>query len=221
MNQRFSLSYAGSTSKADASFDGVSRSGYIKRYGRHRSSRDAFRGITRRHALAEVIGVGDNWAPTLTSDAARRRNLALYLTFDETTAAPETSIRKWMRARLTRGKRGQQKVRPIDAGQPVSLDLSWAFGAMSEDVGHSTSQQIMSTISALNELLGKRQFAEMGIIFGIINPKRLSPELMLTLLRVTFPVRELVPGWYQLVRRIKTELDVRHLDSKNLLVGLL
>ncbi|WP_139031513.1 hypothetical protein [Bradyrhizobium sp. ORS 375] len=92
---------------------------------------------------------------------------------------------------------------------------------MSEDAGRSTSQQIMSTISALNELLQKRQFDEIGTIFGIINPKRLSPELMLALVRVTFPVRQVVPGWYQLVRRIKAELDERHLDSKRLLVGLL
>lgn len=132
-----------------------------------------------------------------------------------------TLLQKWSRLGIAWKKRRQLIVPSKDEHDRASLDLSWAFEAMSGDVGHSTSQQIMSTISALNVLLGKRQFDEIGMIFAIINPERLSPELMLTLVRVTYPVRKLIPGWYNLLRRIKGALDARRLDSRSLLIGLL
>jgi hypothetical protein len=132
-----------------------------------------------------------------------------------------SSIGKRITTRFARGKLGPQKQPTKDVGRRIRLDLSWVFRAMSENVEQSSSQQIMSAITALNELLKNRQFVEIGLIFAIISPKRLSPELMLTLIRVSFPVRGLVTGWYQFVRKIKNELDERRLDSRKLLIGLL
>ena len=170
--------------------------------------------------MPDEVDMAGACLPVFPLDATRRRISAFYPDL-EPQVAKENLTPRWLKSRLTRGKRHRKSVLLIDAGYPPSLDLSWAFEAMSAGTERGTSQQIMSTISALNELLKARQFNDIGAVFGIINPKRLSPELMLTLIRVTFPVKELIPGWYQLVRRIKNELDQRQLDSKKILVGLI
>jgi len=117
---------------------------------------------------------------------------------------------------------GKARSEPAAPPQALpSLDLKWLFAAMKSGTDRSSSEQLMNTIAGLNEVLKSRKFAELNLILGMIHPQRLSPELMLTFARVTFPVRELLPNWFPLVRRIKNELERRNLDSKQLLNGLI
>ena len=102
-----------------------------------------------------------------------------------------------------------------------STDLSWVFAAMNNSPQRSTSRQIIAAVEGLNGLLKQRNFAELDYIFLIIRPANLSPELMIAFARVTFPVRKLLPSWYQFIRRIKHELDRRNADTGKLLNGLL
>lgn len=108
----------------------------------------------------------------------------------------------------------------VAAQPPRSLDLSWVFAAMNEGIDQSSSAQIMRAIENLNSLLKERQFRALNAIFFLINPRKLTPELMVTFARVTYPVRHCLPNWYGFVRRIKKELDHRALDSERLLSGL-
>ncbi len=85
----------------------------------------------------------------------------------------------------------------------------------------SSSEQLMCAIAGLNALLKNRSFDELNLIIGMVHPQRLSPELMLTFARLTFPVRDFLSNWFPFVRKIKNELDRRELDSKKLLKGLI
>jgi hypothetical protein len=103
----------------------------------------------------------------------------------------------------------------------VTLDLAWLFSVLAEKPERSSSEQILSAIAGLNRLLKNRQFSELNLILGIVSPERLSPELMLTFARLTFPVRDLLSDWFSFVTNVKNELDRRKLDAKQLLKGLI
>lgn len=85
----------------------------------------------------------------------------------------------------------------------------------------SSSERLLCAIGGLNALLKNRNFEELDLILGMVHPQRLSPELMLTFARLTFPVRQLLPNWFPFVRKIKNELDRRELNSKKMLKGLI
>jgi hypothetical protein len=102
-----------------------------------------------------------------------------------------------------------------------SSDLKWLFSAMRGGPKRSSSEQLMCAIAGLNALLKNRSFDELNLIMGMVRPQRLSPELMLTFARLTFPVRDFLSNWFPFVRKIKNELDRRELDPKKLLKGLI
>ena len=52
----------------------------------------------------------------------------------------------------------------------------------------------------LNSLLKRRHFDILDLVFAAVQPSRISPEVMLALARVTYPVRECLPHWYSFVR---------------------
>lgn len=79
----------------------------------------------------------------------------------------------------------------------------------------------MRAIGGLNALLKERRFEALNAVFAMLNTSKLTPELMVAFARVTYPVKEFLPGWYGFVRRVKNELDRRDLDSGRLLNGLL
>ena len=225
MNTRALPSYVGSTSKADEYFVGASRINYTKFYGLPHY--EAVLGC-----LSKEVGSEDFTFfldPQNLLIAGFRHNLAVWANVfgrgREAVAQQEAlfAARNQARENIARvwRKRVPSKETSNDLIKSTSLDLSWVFEAMSGDVAHSSSQQIVAAIAGLNTLLKNKQFKELSMILLIINPKRLSPELMLTFARVTFPVRELISSWHQFLRRVKHELDGRNLDSKRLLTGLL
>jgi hypothetical protein len=117
--------------------------------------------------------------------------------------------------------RGSEKPLLVEDSRPAPLDLSWLFAAVNEGSNRSSSQQLMKVVSALNSLLKARRFTDLNYMLSKLQPERLSPELMLTFARLTFPVRELLSNWYSFVRKVKKELESREMDSKRMLQGLI
>jgi hypothetical protein len=124
----------------------------------------------------------------------------------------------WKRAP---NRRGSEKPLLVEDSRPAPLDLSWLFAAVNEGSNRSSSQQLMKVVSALNSLLKARRFTDLNYMLSKLQPERLSPELMLTFARLTFPVRELLSNWYSFVRKVKKELESREMDSKRMLQGLI
>lgn len=119
---------------------------------------------------------------------------------------------------LWAGLLGRQLTR---APKRQPLDLSWLSEALVSGAERSSTEQIKTVITGLNSLLKARRFEDISRIYGVIPPNVLSPELMLALLRVTFPVREKIPHWYTLLTKVRAELDSRNLPSKQILLGLI
>ncbi|NVN85975.1 MAG: hypothetical protein HXX15_07775 [Rhodopseudomonas sp.] len=102
-----------------------------------------------------------------------------------------------------------------------ALDLSWLFNAVTAGTESSNTDQIKDVIAGLNSLLKERRFDDISRIYSVIPPKLLTPELMLTLLRVTFPVRMKILSWHSLLTKVRFELESRGLPAKEILIGLI
>lgn len=102
------------------------------------------------------------------------------------------------------------------------MDLSWLPSAISgDDIEKSDTHAIKGVIAGLNALLKERQFQLINHILNLIPVSKISPEIMVTLLRTTAAVNRLIPAWHPLLMRIRTELEARRLPSKKILIGLL
>jgi hypothetical protein len=234
MNIKSLPSLMGSTSKADGYFVGASKTDYTKHFVQQQSHDPARFALLARGCLetdvefnaAHYVVFISRYIRAFTSefpvicqwqDIYKQRTLEGRI---KTIAKVAVLSSRQVALRLS------EEVSQVSAPAPktfapVSLDLNWLFSAMKGGTERSSSEQIMSVITGLNALLKDRRFEELNLIIGMVHPQRLSPELMLTFARLTFPVRDLLSSWFPFVRKIRQELDRRDLDSKKLLKGLI
>jgi hypothetical protein len=126
----------------------------------------------------------------------------------------------------TTGEDADEGTDPLQSGkvtlQPVTADnnLAWFFKAHDGDISRSTSDELVAVINGFNVLLKQRQFQAIDQVFRTAKLSQLSPEKMVALARITFPVRTLLNEWQSFVRRAHQELQSRHLDATIILKGL-
>lgn len=96
-------------------------------------------------------------------------------------------------------------------------DISWVTETRPDD---STSEELMTMIEALHDIMGARDFKLLDAILESIIPQRLSPAMLVGLLRVSRPVRSKLRQWKPLLQRVQSELAERNFDTVRVLHGL-
>ena len=80
---------------------------------------------------------------------------------------------------------------------------------------------LMPVIAGLTNLLKVNDFAEIDRLLESVKVSDATPEMLVALLRTTYPVRHKpLRYWPKLLRDVRAELAARHLDSERILRGL-
>lgn len=122
--------------------------------------------------------------------------------------------------RVVRGKEGARNtVVSLDAGP--SLDWSWFEKAMQPAAGPLAPAAIVPIIAGLTDMLKANYFDEVDRLLKSFKVRNAAPEMMVALLRTTFPLRRRpLRHWGELLREVRSELERRHLDAPKVLRGL-
>ena len=117
-----------------------------------------------------------------------------------------------------------------------SLQKTWEKSFLFERKSYA-GKEILSTIHSLceegrikkavlhlyrevNGLLCAGKFEEVSFLLRLADLEDLPPELLVGLLRITFPARQKILDWKATCRKVSNELTRRGFDSSVLLVGL-
>lgn len=105
---------------------------------------------------------------------------------------------------------------------PPCIDISWFDLAMQPASGPLKPSEIMPVIAGITNMLKERYFDEVDLLLKSFKVKNAAPEIMVALLRTTFPLRgNPLRHWLKLLRQVRSELTSRELDSEKILRGLL
>lgn len=102
------------------------------------------------------------------------------------------------------------------------VDISWFDRVMEPAGGPLKPADLMPVIAGLTNLLKANYFAEIDRLFKSVKVSDAAPEMLVALLRTTYPVRHKpLRHWPKLLRGVRAELAARHLDSERILRGLI
>lgn len=105
--------------------------------------------------------------------------------------------------------------------QILPVDLSWIHRVAEPASGPLKPADIMPAIAGLTQLLEANRFEEVDRLLKSVKVSHAAPEIMVALLRITYPVRgKRLRHWSKLLRDVRAELSARHLDSERILRGL-
>lgn len=80
---------------------------------------------------------------------------------------------------------------------------------------------IMPVMAGLTQLLEANRFEDVDRLLKSVKVSHAAPEIMVALLRITYPVRgKRLRHWSKLLRDVRAELSARHLDTERILRGL-
>jgi hypothetical protein len=86
--------------------------------------------------------------------------------------------------------------------------------------GRATSEKLISAVEDLYELLGRKQFGEIELLFTSIDLARTAPEYAVGLLRATSKDIRHIQNWREFLDRVRVDLSRRGLEPEQVLVGL-
>jgi len=102
-----------------------------------------------------------------------------------------------------------------------SLDLSWVARVMEPASGPLKPADLIPVIAGLTSLLKANYFEEVDRLLKSIKVNQAAPEILVALLRTTYPVRgKRLRHWPKLLRAVRIELAARNLDGEKILRGL-
>jgi hypothetical protein len=105
-------------------------------------------------------------------------------------------------------------VEPDNADQGVLLGLLYASGQKLRDT------DIADAIRELSKLLISGRVAAVDAILDAAQPRKMSIEMMITLLRTSYAARNSLRGWSKLVERAEDEVRRRGRDPVKVFRGL-
>lgn len=80
---------------------------------------------------------------------------------------------------------------------------------------------LMPVIAGVADLLKANDFGEVDQLLESVKVNHATPEMLVALLRATYPVREKrLRYWPKLLRAVRIELAARNLDAEKILRGL-
>lgn len=102
-----------------------------------------------------------------------------------------------------------------------SVDLSWFEKAMQPANAPLKPADVVPVITGLSEMLKACYFGELDHLLRRYVVNEAPPEMMVALLRTTFPLRHKhLRNWSRLLRDVRSELANRKLDGDKILRGL-
>jgi hypothetical protein len=102
-----------------------------------------------------------------------------------------------------------------------SVDLSWFARVMEPTRGPLKPADLMPVIAGVANLLTANYFEEVDRLLKSVKVHQAAPEMLVALLRTTYPVRgQRLRYWPKLLRAVRTELAARNLDAEKILRGL-
>ena len=102
------------------------------------------------------------------------------------------------------------------------VDISWFDRVMEPAGGPLKPADLMPVIAGLTNLLKANYFAEIDRLLKSVKVSDAAPEILVALLRTTYPVRHKpLRHWPKLLRDVRAELAARHLDGERILRGLI
>lgn len=102
-------------------------------------------------------------------------------------------------------------------GQEVSM----LDQVMESTNGPLKPADLMPVIANMTHLLKTNDFEEVDRLLQSVKVNQAAPEMLVALLRTTYPVRgQRLRYWPKLLRAVRTELAARNLDAEKILRGL-
>jgi hypothetical protein len=102
------------------------------------------------------------------------------------------------------------------------VDISWFDRVMEPAGGPLKPADLMPVIAGLTNLLKANYFAEIDRLLKSVKVSDAAPEMLVALLRTTYPVRHKpLHHWSKLLRDVRTEFAARRLDGARILRGLI
>lgn len=157
-----------------------------------------------------MAGAGDIWALATTggeSDESQLSWVAIRVNTPSFYSEPEQP----RRATVTRIK----AVRT-----PIAAQLGWLAEFYDQHSHASTAEEIFPLISGIGEMFQNKQYGAVDRVLSEAELATLSPTVMITLVRTTYPARKKLDHWSTAVEAVKDQLDSQGLDAKRLLRGL-
>lgn len=99
-----------------------------------------------------------------------------------------------------------------DADEMVSVLLDRPMSKEEKDV--------LAVVSGVNALIAGDRYSMLSFIMASTDPSKISTEFMLSLLRVSFPVRARINSWDLFLKRSADAITASGRDYVRLLVGL-
>lgn len=110
----------------------------------------------------------------------------------------------------------------IERRQSPSVDLSWYRKAIEPSTTPLKPADLAPVITGINNMLKVGYFEELDMLLKSFKVKQAAPEMMVTMLRMTYPARSNpLRQWSRLLREVRTELQIRQLDTSKILNGLI
>lgn len=101
------------------------------------------------------------------------------------------------------------------------VDVTWFTRVIENSTERMKSSDLIPVIEGMTELLEANYFDEVDCLLKSCTVQELAPEMLVTMLRTTFPLRgNKLQYWFRLLKWTRVELDRRNLDSKKILRGL-
>jgi hypothetical protein len=122
--------------------------------------------------------------------------------------------------RAAQGREGARNTLVSLTARPF-LDWSWYEKAMQPMAVPADPSAIVLVISGIIQMLKASYFDEVDRLLAAFDVRSAAPEMMIALLRTTFPLRQKpLRHWAELLRTVRSELEARNLDAHRILRGL-
>lgn len=102
-----------------------------------------------------------------------------------------------------------------------SQDLTWVSQIAGQGVAKLSARELIPVITGLRELISGRSYSVLDMIFSSHNPDSLQPEMIVSLLRTTYPVHQELVEWRGFLHRAKASLTHRKFNAQRILIGLI
>jgi hypothetical protein len=113
----------------------------------------------------------------------------------------------------------------VDIGRGQSMRKSLGFGWLGRAIDLGPDKYdvdlLADVYAEMDRALHHRQFVRLDLLLNGLSLDRLSPEILVTVLRATFRAKPKLPQWADTIEKFRSSLEQRGIDSKRALRGIL
>ena len=106
------------------------------------------------------------------------------------------------------------------ADDATPFDVSWLVRAEQLGPDAFDHAHLTCVFNSIETLMRAGHTGLLGSMLASLRTRQISPQVLISALRGSVPVKELVPGWVNVRNAVRDELVRRGLDADRLLRGL-